>query len=59
MDKGMEVRMKIRINRVEAALAVIQKFVERKRREATWPDVGAMGEVADQLEEVVGFIQSE
>ena len=59
MDKGMEVRMKIRINRVEAALAVIKDFVERKRREATWPDVGAMAEVADNLEEIADFIQSE
>ena len=59
MDKGMEARMKFRINRVDRALAVINKFVERKRLNATWPDVGAMAEIADQLEEVVSFIQSE
>ncbi|KKK86871.1 hypothetical protein LCGC14_2758930 [marine sediment metagenome] len=59
MDKGIELRMKLRINRVDASLVVIKEFVERKRKEATWPDVGAMAEVADQLDEIVGFIQSE
>ena len=59
MDKGIEMRLKMRIRRVETALVVINEFVDRKRKEATWPDVGAMGEVADELDKIVGFIQSE
>lgn len=59
MDKAMEIRMNMRVKRADAALAVIKEFVDRKRLEATWPDVGAMEEVADKLDEIVRFIQSE
>ena len=59
MDNGIEMRMKMRIRRVDAALVVIKEFVDRKQAKATWPDVGAMGEVADELEKIVRFIQSE
>ena len=59
MDKGIETRLKFRATRADAALVVIKEFVDRKRKKATWPDVGAMGEVADELEKIVRFIQSE